>query len=80
MLAYIIEKIKLKLWLLFDIQPLVMYKGGRPQNFMWEHFLQITVGNMQSVKSVVISKLIMLPEYKSTTQIVQRIQFHQHVM
>jgi len=32
---------------------------------------------MQSAKSV-ISKLIMLPECKSTTQNVQWIQFHQH--
>jgi len=46
--------------------PLVMYKGGRPQNSIWEHFLHVAVGNkkyaMQSTKRVIISKLIMLPE------------------
>jgi len=53
MLVHIIENFEIILCLLFDIQPLVMYKGGRPQNFTWEHFymLQLKIRNMQKVWS-----------------------------
>ena len=41
-------------------------------------FLHVAIGNKKYAKSVIISKLIMLPECKSTTQNVQWIQFHQY--
>ena len=28
---------------LFDIQPLIMYKGGRPHNSIWENVLHVTL-------------------------------------
>jgi len=42
-----------------------MYKGGRPCNSIWELFLHVAVGNKKYAKSVIISKLIMLPEASS---------------
>jgi len=38
----------------------------------------LEIRNMQSTESVVISKLTVLSECKSTTQNVQPIQFHRH--
>jgi len=35
---------------LFDIQPLVMYQGGRPQNSIWEKFLHVAIGNKKYAK------------------------------
>jgi len=48
-----------------------MYKGGRPHNSIWELFLQVAVfivGNKKYAKSLIISKLTMLPECKSTAK------------
>jgi len=50
LLAYVREKLEIILWLIFDIQPLVVYKGGRPHNSILEHFLYVTVGNKKHAK------------------------------
>ena len=55
-----------------------MYKSGRPHNSIWENILHATIGNQKHPKSVIISKLTMLSECKSSTQKVQWIQFLQH--
>ena len=40
-----------------------MYKGGRPQNSIWEFFLHVAIGIKKYAKSVIISKLIMQVHY-----------------
>jgi len=56
MLFYIIEKFEIKGRLLFDIQPLVMYKGWKAIEFHMFYTLPLEIRNAQSAKSVVIKQ------------------------
>jgi len=49
-----------------------MYKGGRPQNSIWEFFLYVVVGNKK------YAKYDHQQAINAPTQNVQWIQFHQH--